>query len=60
VPGESAKDRSREREHQMVRLPSDLHSELKERARAEDLNLSQALRRAVRAYLQSPPPSAVA
>lgn len=39
------------RADQMVRLPAALHEELKARAQAQDLTLSQALRRAVRAYL---------
>ncbi len=40
------------REQRMVRLPPDLHDQLKQRARAEDLTISQALRRAVRRYLE--------
>lgn len=42
------------RDQRMVRLPPDLHDQLKQRARAEDLTISQALRRAVRRYLQEP------
>jgi hypothetical protein len=56
---ESPDQQVKARDHQMVRLPNDLHAELKERARAEDLSLSQALRRAVRAYLRERPTATV-
>lgn len=40
------------REQRMVRLPPDLHDELKLRAQAHDLSTAQALRRAVRSYIR--------
>ena len=36
----------------MVRMPASLHAEMEERARAEDINISQLVRRAVRRYLE--------
>jgi metal-responsive CopG/Arc/MetJ family transcriptional regulator len=36
----------------MVRMPADLHEEIKRRAEAKDLTMAQAIRAAVRNYLQ--------
>lgn len=36
-----------------LRLPADLHGELKQRAKAEDRRLAQTVRAALRAYLAS-------
>ena len=36
----------------VVRLPVDMHAELKERARDDDLSMSQVVRRAIREYLR--------
>jgi predicted DNA-binding protein len=38
-----------------VRMPADVRDRLKERAQREDRTMAQALRRAVRAYVNSPP-----
>ncbi len=41
----------------IVRLPSELHTAIKERAASDDLSMSQLVRRALRDYLsQSPVP----
>ncbi|HSH60983.1 MAG TPA: ribbon-helix-helix protein, CopG family [Acidimicrobiales bacterium] len=38
-----------------VRVPVEVRDRLKERAQQEDRTMAQALRRAVRAYVNSPP-----
>ncbi len=38
-----------------VRMPVEIRDRLKERAEREDRTMAQALRRAVRAYVNSPP-----
>jgi hypothetical protein len=37
----------------VVRLPLEMHAELKVRAREDDLSMSQVVRRALRDYLQA-------
>lgn len=37
----------------VVRLPADMHAKLKERARDDDLSMSQVVRRAIRQYLRN-------
>lgn len=38
-----------------VRMPVEVRDRLRERAQSEDRTMAQALRRAVRAYVNSPP-----
>lgn len=37
----------------IVRMPADLHTALKERAAADERSMSQAIRHAIRRYLES-------
>lgn len=37
----------------IVRMPADLHAALKERAAADERSMSQAIRHAIRRYLES-------